>query len=144
MLPKGQQKLTKFSDPVEKGLSYLQLFLKLPESSWSHWNITFIWKLQKGWSTGFYLGPTLLLVSLIFGSTSWEQVNVVFYTLLVPKVTFLMPKGQHYLFQTNMKLLTVKTFFLIFQVMYSTSAQSWNNMRRLMEKSLNLHQWKRS
>ena len=27
--------------------SYLQLFLELPESSWSHWNITFIWKTPK-------------------------------------------------------------------------------------------------
>ena len=47
MLPKGQQKLTKFSDLVEEGLSYLQLFLELPESSWSHWNITFVWKTPK-------------------------------------------------------------------------------------------------
>ena len=35
MLPKGQQKLTTFSDLVEEGLSYLQLFLELPETVWS-------------------------------------------------------------------------------------------------------------
>ena len=33
LLPKSQQKLTTFSDLVEEGLSYLQLFLELPESS---------------------------------------------------------------------------------------------------------------
>ena len=35
LLPKGQQKLTTFSNLVEKGLSYLQLFLEFPETVWS-------------------------------------------------------------------------------------------------------------
>ena len=35
LLPKGQQKLTTFSDLIEEGLSYLQLFLELPETIWS-------------------------------------------------------------------------------------------------------------
>ena len=35
MLPKGQQKLTTFSDLIEEGLSYLQLFLEFPETIWS-------------------------------------------------------------------------------------------------------------
>ena len=47
LLPKGQQKLTTFSDLIDEGLSYLQLFLEPPETSWSHWNITFIWKSPK-------------------------------------------------------------------------------------------------
>ena len=42
MLPKGQQNLTTFSDLVEEGLSYLQLFLELPETSWSHQNVLYI------------------------------------------------------------------------------------------------------
>ena len=35
LLPKGQQKLSTFSDLVEEGLSFLQLFLELPETIWS-------------------------------------------------------------------------------------------------------------
>ena len=35
LLPKVQQKLTTFSDLVEEGLIYLQLFLELPETVWS-------------------------------------------------------------------------------------------------------------
>ena len=44
LLPKGQQKLTTFSDLVEEGLSYLQLFLELPETSWSLQNFLYIKK----------------------------------------------------------------------------------------------------
>ena len=47
MLPKGQQKLTTFSDLVEEGLSYLQLFLELPETIWSLQNRSYIKKHQK-------------------------------------------------------------------------------------------------
>ena len=47
MLPKGQQKLTIFSDLVEEGLSYLQLFLELPENFWSLQNSQFISKSPK-------------------------------------------------------------------------------------------------
>ena len=39
MLPKGQQKLTTFSDLVEEGLSYLQLFLELPDLIWGLRNV---------------------------------------------------------------------------------------------------------
>jgi hypothetical protein len=42
LLPKGQQKLTKFSDLIEEGLSYLQLFLELPETVWSLQNRSYI------------------------------------------------------------------------------------------------------
>ena len=44
MLPKGQQKLTTFSDLVEEGLSYLQLFLEFPETVWSLQNRSYIKK----------------------------------------------------------------------------------------------------
>ena len=44
MLPKGQQKLTTFSDLVEEGISYLQLFLELPETVWSLQNRSYIKK----------------------------------------------------------------------------------------------------
>ena len=44
LLPKGQQKLTTFSDRVEEGLSYLQLFLELPETVWSLQNRSYICK----------------------------------------------------------------------------------------------------
>ena len=65
LLPKGQQKLTTFSDLVEEGLSYLQLFLELPESSWSHWNITFIWKTPKR-PLDWFLPFTNLTFGLIY------------------------------------------------------------------------------
>ena len=39
LLPKGQQKLTTFSDLVEEGLSYLQLFLELPDLIWGLRNV---------------------------------------------------------------------------------------------------------
>ena len=44
MLPTGQQKLTKFLNLVEEGLSYLQLFLELPETVWSLQNRLYIKK----------------------------------------------------------------------------------------------------
>ena len=44
LLPRGQQKLTIFSDRVEEGLSYLQLFLELPETVWSLQNRSYIKK----------------------------------------------------------------------------------------------------
>ena len=43
-MPKGQQKLTTFSDLIEEGLSYLQLFLELPETIWSLQNRLYIKK----------------------------------------------------------------------------------------------------
>ena len=47
MLPKGQQKLTKFSDLIEEDLSYLQLFLELPETSWLLQNVLYIYMRPK-------------------------------------------------------------------------------------------------
>ena len=44
LLPKGQQKLTNFLGLVEEGLSYLQLFLELPETVWSLQNRLYIKK----------------------------------------------------------------------------------------------------
>ena len=44
LLPKGQQKLTTFSDLVKEGLIYLQLFLELPETVWSLQNRSYIKK----------------------------------------------------------------------------------------------------
>jgi hypothetical protein len=44
LLPKGQQKLTTFSDLVKEGLIYLQLFLELPETVWSLQNRLYIKK----------------------------------------------------------------------------------------------------
>ena len=44
LLPKGQQKLTTFSDLVKEGFGYLQLFLELPETIWSLQNRLYIKK----------------------------------------------------------------------------------------------------
>ena len=44
MLPKGQQKLTTFSDLIEEDLSHIQLFLELPETVWSLQNRLYIKK----------------------------------------------------------------------------------------------------
>ena len=44
LLLKGQQKLTIFSDLVEEGISYLQLFLELPGIVWSLQNRSYIKK----------------------------------------------------------------------------------------------------
>ena len=44
LLPKGQQKLTTFSDLVKGGLSYFQLFLEFLETIWSLQNRPYIKK----------------------------------------------------------------------------------------------------
>ena len=62
LLPKGQQKLTRFSDLVEEGLSYLQLFLELPETVWSLWNCLYIKKHVK-----WFLGSPFVKANLSFG-----------------------------------------------------------------------------
>ena len=48
--------LTKFSDFVEEGLSYLQLFLQLSETTWSLQNLVYIKKEHfSGNMSGFVL-----------------------------------------------------------------------------------------
>ena len=47
LMPKGQQKLRKFSNLIEVGLSFHQLFLELPETFWSLQNSQFISKSPK-------------------------------------------------------------------------------------------------
>ena len=64
LLPKGQQKLTTFSDRVEEGLSYLQLFLELPETVWSLQNRSYIKNTTKQRSGRVSSRPTWVLASL--------------------------------------------------------------------------------
>ena len=78
LLPKGQQKFTTFSYLEEEGLSYLQLFLELPESSRSHWNITSVWKTPK--TVVLCLLPwtnlTFCLIYIIEKSTNRPHTNI--------------------------------------------------------------------
>ena len=63
MLPKGQQKLTRFSDVVEEGLSYLQLFLEFLETVWSLQKLVYIKNHVK-----YVIGSGLVLLNLAFGA----------------------------------------------------------------------------
>ena len=72
LLPKGQQKLTRFSDLVEEGLSYLQLFLELPETVWSLQNRLYIKKHHFSCNMSPFVKP-----NLAFGlMRSWVRVGV--------------------------------------------------------------------
>ena len=64
LLPKGQQKLTIFSDLIEEGLSYLQLFLELPEPIWSLQNVLYIKNSTFPVTCPVSYYPTWLLASL--------------------------------------------------------------------------------
>ena len=59
MLPKGQQKLTTFSDLVKEGLIYLQLFLELPETIWSLQNRLYTKKCHFFTSMSGFVKPNL-------------------------------------------------------------------------------------
>ena len=59
LLPKGQQKLTTFSDLVKEGLIYLQLFLELPETVWSLQNRLYTKKRHFFTSVSGFVKPNL-------------------------------------------------------------------------------------
>ena len=59
MSHKGQQKLTTFSDFVEEGLSYLQLFLELPETIWSLQNRLYTKKYHFSCNMSGFVKPNL-------------------------------------------------------------------------------------
>ena len=69
MLPKGQQKLTTFSDLVEEGLSYIQLFLELPETIWSLQNRSYTKKHHET-TVGSGFGQANLSFGLIYEAKS--------------------------------------------------------------------------
>ena len=81
--------MTTFSDLVEEGLSFLQLFLELPETVWSLQKFVYIKKLVKS-----KVGSGFVLVNLAFGLIyeARSQVDQYETRLAVIKVLFFIYK----------------------------------------------------